>query len=62
MTSQSLETNYDVTIEFLPSLPNTRDLLATPDTPGKVYAYYNAALDGVYLFVIDPTGLRILAV
>jgi hypothetical protein len=54
--------NFDVTVEFLATRPSTTEYQSTPDTPNKLYAYYDSITDYVELYVVDKSGYRYLRV
>jgi hypothetical protein len=56
--TQDISTVTNDTIELVGTRPDTSTLLSTPDTPNRLVGYYDSALQGVELYVIDQSGLR----
>ena len=61
MTSQSIQENTEAVIEVLYVEPNLADLLDPPQTPNKIIGYYDGTSDVVRLYIVDNSGLRLLA-
>lgn len=61
MTSESITTNTDTVIEIRYVEPDTRDLFDPPETPNKLIGYYDGNADVVRLYIVDNSGLRLLA-
>ena len=61
MTSQSIQENTEAVIEVLYTEPNLADLLDPPQTPNKLIGYYDGVDDVVRLYIVDNSGLRLLA-
>jgi hypothetical protein len=62
LTSIPITDNLDVTVEFLVSRPSTTVYQSTPNTPNKLFAYYDSIADYVELYVVDKSGYRYLRV
>lgn len=61
IASESVKTNTESVIEVLYTRPPLADAtLTTPQTPGKLLAYYNGADDTVRLYIVSRSGLHIL--
>ena len=61
LTSRSVTENTDATVEILVDRPPSSDTaLETPLPPGKLYAYYDAAIDTMTLYVVSISGLRFI--
>jgi hypothetical protein len=61
MASQSIQENTEAVIEVLYVEPNLADLLDPPQTPNKLIGYYDGTSDVVRLYIVDNSGLRLLA-
>ncbi len=61
MTSQSIQENTDAVIEVRYTEPLTGVLLDPPETPNKLIGYYDGNFDIVRLYIVDNSGLRLLA-
>ena len=61
IAAQSIRQNHDIAIKMLPA-PPTSEYLEVPTTPNLMYGFYNAALDQVELYIVDPTGRRYVKV
>ena len=62
MTASSIVENTDVTIEIRRQQPRHNEILETPDVPNKLVGYFNGATGFVELYVIDPTGTKMLRI
>jgi len=60
--AQAITSNYDVTIELLPTRPSAGAYNTTTDTPNKLVGYYDAVQDHVELYIVDNTGYRYLRI
>lgn len=56
--SQDISTVTNATIELVDVRPDVNSILSTPETPNRLVGYYNSALQGVELYVVDRSGLR----
>ena len=61
-SAQSIQQNVDITIQMLPTLPDTTEYLDTPVTPNIMVGFYNDISDTVQLYVTDQTGRRYIKV
>jgi hypothetical protein len=61
MTSQSIQENTDVVIEVRYVEPPAGVLLDPPEVPNKLIGYYDGNSDTVRLYIVDNSGLRLLA-
>ena len=62
ISSSNIETNTDVVIEVVYTVPRTSSPLDTPMTPNKLFGFYDASQGAVRLYVSDDSGLNILPV
>ena len=61
MTSQSIQENTDAVIEVRYVQPPVGALLDPPEVPNKLIGYYDGNFDTVRLYIVDNSGLRLLA-
>ena len=61
-TAQSIKDNYDATIEIRTEQPRQNQALNPPQTPNKLIGYFNGATGYVELYVVDPSGYRLLKI
>ena len=61
-TAQSIKDNYDAIIEIKTEQPRQNQTLDPPETPNKLIGYFNGATGYVELYVVDPSGYRILKI
>lgn len=62
LSAQSIHQNIDITIQMLPTLPDTTKYLDTPVTPNIMVGFYNDVTDTVQLYVTDRLGRRYIKV
>ena len=60
--TQDISTVTNATIEIVLDRPDTTTVLSVPEKPNRLVGYYNAALNGVELYVVDRSGLRWLRI
>ena len=61
-TADSIKENYDATIEIRSTQPRNLQELDPPETPNKLVGYYNGATGYVELYVVDPSGTKMLKI
>jgi len=62
ISGQSIRETYDTAIELVSTRPDTGVLLSVKDTPGRLFGYYDGAIDCVRLYIIDRSGYRVLPI
>jgi hypothetical protein len=61
ISSQSITENTDAVLEVRYTEPPLGAVLNPPEVPNKLIAYYDGNFDTVRLYIVDSTGLRLLA-
>jgi len=61
-TAQSIKENFDATIEIRTQQPRHQEVLDPPETPNKLVGYFNGATGYVELYVVDPSGTKMLRI
>ena len=61
LAAKSVTENTDATVEILLDRPPSSDVaLESPLPAGKLYAYYDAAIDTMTLYIVSGSGLRFI--
>lgn len=61
-TAQSIKEDFDATIEIRTTQPRHNQFLDPPETPNKLVGYFNGATGYVELYVVDPSGQKMLKI